>query len=185
MHLQRRAIVRQKVGFLHFLLFQSKNYKYGTTSRVSKQAMLSLVDDILDLNATENQCIYTSVQNIHLSSACRVFEIKIANYLDTVHPSNFCKPCHIVVHTYMKALNEGKVYKYSTVMFSCGWGPHLEDRCSTCEHVKSLQLGGKAKEESWIWKTINQRYKHCYQPPGVYCTLSTCSIHFYYAHSIG
>ena len=45
----------------------------------------------------------------------------------------------------MKALNEGKVYKYSTVMFS-GWGPHLEDRCSTCdEHVKSLQLGGRPK----------------------------------------
>ena len=41
-HLQRRAIVRQKVGFLYFLLFQSKNYKYETTSRVSKQAMSSL-----------------------------------------------------------------------------------------------------------------------------------------------
>ena len=64
--------------------------------------------------------------------------------MDTVHLSNFCKPCHIVVHTYMKALNEGKVYKYSTVMFS-GWGPHLEDRCSTCEHVKSIQLGGSQR----------------------------------------
>ena len=67
--------------------------------------------------------------------------------MDTVHLSNFCKPCHIVVHTYMKALNEGKVYKYSTVMFS-GWGPHLEDRCSTCEHVKSIQLGGRPKRKA-------------------------------------
>ena len=57
------------------------------------------------------------------SELSRVFEINIAKDLDTVHPSNFCKPCHIVVHTYMKALNEGKVYKYSTVLFS-GWGPH-------------------------------------------------------------
>ena len=47
----------------------------------------------------------------------------------------------------MKALNEGKVYKYSTVMFS-GWGPHLEDRCSTCEHVKSIQLGGRPKRKA-------------------------------------
>ena len=81
------------------------------------------------------------------SELSRVFEINIANYLDTVHLSKFCKPCHIVVHTYMKALNEGKVYKYSTVMFS-GWGPHMEDRCSTCEHVKSLQLGGRPKKKA-------------------------------------
>ena len=81
------------------------------------------------------------------SELSRVFEINIAKDLDTVHPSNFCKPCHIVVHTYMKALNEGKVYKYSTVLFS-GWGPHLEDRCSTCEHVKSLQLGGRPKRKA-------------------------------------
>ena len=103
------------------------------------------MDDILDLNATESQC--TSVQNIHLSSCSRVFEINIAKDLDTVHPSNFCKPFHIFVHTYMKALNEGKVYKYSTILFS-GWGPHLKDRCSTCEHVKSLQLGGRPKRKA-------------------------------------
>ena len=78
----------------------------------------------------------------------RVFEIDIAKDPDTVHPSNFCKPCRIVVNTYMKALNEGKVYKHSTVMFS-GWrGPHLEDRSSTCEHVKSLQLGGRPKRKA-------------------------------------
>ena len=118
------------------------------------------------------------------SELSRVFEINIANYLDTVHPSNFCKPCHIVVRTYMKALNEGKVYKYSTVMFS-GWGPHLEDRCSTCEHVKSLQLGGRPKRKAGSGRPSIKDINTVIKPPGVYCTLSTCSIHFYYAHSIG
>ena len=101
------------------------------------------MDDILDLNATENEC--TSAQNI-LHELSRVFEINIANYLDTVHPSNFCKPCHIVVHTYMKALNEGKVYKYSSSVV----GDHTwkTGACSTCEHVKSLQLGGRPKRKA-------------------------------------
>ena len=102
------------------------------------------MDDILDLNATENQC--TSAQNIHLHELSRVFEINIANYLDTVHPSNFSKPCHIVVHTYMKPLNEGKVYKYSSSVV----GDHTwkTGACSTCEHVKSLQLGGRPKKKA-------------------------------------
>ena len=139
MHLQRRAIVRQKVGFLHFLLFQSKNYKYGTTSRVSKHAICRVCGRY-SRSQRNREPVY-KCSEFHLSSTLPI------TCMDTVHLSNFCKPCHIVVHTYMKALNEGKVYKYSTVMFS-GWGPHLEDRCSTCEHVKSLQLGGRPKRKA-------------------------------------
>ena len=29
--------------------------------------------------------------------------------------------------------------------------------------LEITSIGWKAKEESWIWKTINQRYQHCYQ----------------------
>ena len=89
MHLQRRAIARQKVGFLHFLLFQIKNYKYGTTSRVSKQANSE--------SQRNREPVYKCSE--YSSELSRVFEINIAKDLDTVHPSNFCKPFHTVVHT--------------------------------------------------------------------------------------
>ena len=143
MHLKRRAILRQKVGFLHFLLLQTE-----VISMEQHQEYLNRLCRVCGQyfgSQRNREPVYKCSQ--YSSELSRVFEINIAKDLDTVHPSNFCKPCRIVVNTYMKALNEGKVYKHSTVMFS-GWGPHLEDRSSTCEHVKSLQLGGKPKRKA-------------------------------------
>ena len=126
------------------------------------------MDDIQSRSQRNREPVYKCSK--YSSELSRVFEINIVNYLDTVHPSNFCKPCHIVVHTYMKALNEGKVYKYSKVLFS-GWGPHLEDRCSTCEYVKSLQFDGRPKKKAGSGrpsiKDINtlQKQKRDYHSP--------------------
>ena len=143
MDLQNRAILHQKVGFLHFILPQTevismeqhKEY-LNTLCRVCGRYFGSQRN-----REPAYQCLQYS------SELLRVFEINIAEDLDTVHPSNFCKPCRIVVHTFMKAFNEGTVYKHSIVIFN-GWGPHLDDRCSTCEHVKSLQLGGRPKRKA-------------------------------------
>ena len=102
------------------------------------------MDDILDLNATENQC--TSAQNIHLSSAGYLRSTLPITWILSTHQIFASHAILLYIHTYMKPLNEGKVYKYSSSVV----GDHTwkTGACSTCEHVKSLQLGGRPKKKA-------------------------------------
>lgn len=74
-----------------------------------------------------------------------VFEISISNDLPSTHPTTFCYSCYQTISLYKKALDSGRSYNVSTVVFD-GWMSHSDDVCRVCEQGRKCYRGGRPKK---------------------------------------
>lgn len=62
-----------------------------------------------------------------VSDLLSTFETDISKDLPTVHPVQYCNPCHLVIKRAEDARQHGLPYTHTTSVFN--WTPHSDDHC--------------------------------------------------------